>query len=82
MTYTDMSRASWRKSSFSSDNGNCVEVADWRESSFCSQNGACIEAGSADDAVAVRDSKDPHGPHLAFTPTVWRSFTASLKADA
>ncbi|MEU8259485.1 DUF397 domain-containing protein [Micromonospora sp. NPDC048999] len=24
--------------------------------------------------VAVRDSKDPTGPALAFTPTAWRTF--------
>lgn len=64
MTYPDMSRASWRKSSHSGGNGNCVE------------------AGTNENTVAVRDGKDPHGPHLAFTPTAWRSFTASLKANA
>lgn len=78
MTYPDTSRASWRKSSHSGGNGNCVEVADWRTSSFSAQNGNCIEPGTDDNAVAVRDGKDPHGPHLAFTPTVWRSFIASL----
>lgn len=24
--------------------------------------------------VAVRDSKDPHGPVLAFAPDAWRAF--------
>jgi Domain of unknown function (DUF397) len=28
----------------------------------------------------VRDSKDPGGPVLAFTPDVWRAFTAAIKA--
>lgn len=37
----------WRTSSFSSDNGMCVEVAtlpvSWRKSSFSTDNGECVE---------------------------------------
>ena len=29
--------------------------------------------------VAVRDSKDPQGPKLVFTPQQWRVFTAGVK---
>jgi hypothetical protein len=29
--------------------------------------------------VAVRDSKDPAGPALTFTPAAWRTFTARLR---
>lgn len=28
--------------------------------------------------IAVRDSKDPAGPALTFTPTAWRSFLARV----
>jgi len=31
-------------------------------------------------AVAVRDSKDPDGPALAFGPAAWRVFTRHIKA--
>jgi hypothetical protein len=31
-------------------------------------------------AVAVRDSKDPDGPRLAFAPEEWTAFTAGVKA--
>jgi hypothetical protein len=31
------------------------------------------------DAVAVRDSKDPHGPALVFTPADWAAFMAGIK---
>jgi hypothetical protein len=31
------------------------------------------------EAVAVRDSKDPHGPALIFTRADWTAFTALLK---
>jgi len=54
----DLSRADWRKSTFSSSNGGqCVEVA---------QN--------LPGMVAVRDSKDPNGLALIFTADEWRSF--------
>ncbi|MGP3922612.1 DUF397 domain-containing protein [Streptomyces sp. 8N616] len=51
----------------------------WRKSSYSSgQGGECIEfaelTGSADAAVAVRDSKDPDGPRLHFTGDAWHIF--------
>ncbi|WP_433517239.1 DUF397 domain-containing protein [Nonomuraea sp. CA-143628] len=30
--------------------------------------------------VGVRDSKDPEGPKLIFTPAEWRAFIADLKS--
>jgi hypothetical protein len=30
--------------------------------------------------VAVRDSKDPDGPRLAFTPVGWQAFTGLIKS--
>ena len=29
--------------------------------------------------VAVRDSKDPHGPALTFTPAAWHTFAARVR---
>jgi hypothetical protein len=49
----------WRKSSFSNDSGNCVEVATgWRESSYSDANGECVEI-----AIGWRKSSysDGHG---------------------
>ena len=47
----------------------------WRKASYSGGNGgACVEVATADTAIAVRDSKDPDGPHLSFTPSAWRSF--------
>ena len=83
----DLTGAMWRKSSYSSANGGaCVEVADltgsnWRKSSHSSANGGnCVEvAAGGPGVVAVRDSKDPDGPALIFSPADWSAFIASLK---
>jgi Domain of unknown function (DUF397) len=55
----------------------------WRTSSYSGDNGgACVEVGTADLAVAVRDSKHPDGPQLAFAAAAWKAFTNQLKATA
>jgi hypothetical protein len=56
----DLTRAIWRKSSYSGTNGgNCVEVA-----------------RNLPGIVTVRDSKNPEGPVLVFTPSEWAAFVA------
>lgn len=62
--------------------GHDIEGATWRKSSYSGSNGGnCVEvAGHLPGVVAVRDSKDPGGPALAFTPGDWRAFTAAIKA--
>ncbi|MEV4662222.1 DUF397 domain-containing protein [Micromonospora echinofusca] len=54
--------------------------ARWRKSSRSSTNGGtCVEvADNLPGVVGVRDSKDPTGPALVFTPTAWRAFVARL----
>lgn len=64
MDARQLHRARWRKSSYSGQNGECVEVSAQR-------------AGE----VAVRDSKNPDGPALAFTPRAWRTFTGRAKRN-
>ena len=55
----------------------------WRKSSYSGNNGGqCVEVGEADRVIAVRDSKNPHGPVLAFDLKDWRGFTDRVKADA
>ncbi|QNP72982.1 DUF397 domain-containing protein [Streptomyces roseirectus] len=48
----------------------------WRKSSYSSdQGGECVEVASTPPArIAVRDSKNPAGPRLAFRPTVFSDF--------
>ena len=62
----DLSRAQWSKASYSNSNG-----------------GACVEvARNLPGTVAVRDSKDPHGPILVLSRDQWASFTARLQAHS
>ncbi|QKW07161.1 DUF397 domain-containing protein [Streptomyces sp. NA04227] len=51
----------------------------WIKSSYSTGNGACVEVKSPlFDAIAVRDSKVPAGPSLAFTPDSWRAFMTEV----
>jgi Domain of unknown function (DUF397) len=54
--------------------------AEWRKASYSSSNGGnCVEvAGNLPGIVAVRDSKDPDGPALTFTPSEWRAFVGGV----
>jgi hypothetical protein len=80
----DLTHARWRKSSYSSGNGQCVEVAhvraQWRKSSRSSADGACIEVAHLPEAIAVRDSKNPTGPNLVFNRRAWAAFIESAKS--
>ncbi|MFC9035135.1 DUF397 domain-containing protein [Streptomyces arboris] len=61
----DLTAATWRRSSYSNqDGGACLEVAD----DFA-------------PVVPVRDSKNPHGPVLTFAAVGWSSFVAAVKGD-
>jgi len=52
----------------------------WRKASYSNSNGgACVEVATAARAVAVRDSKDPEGPKLAFTAEAWDTFIEHVK---
>jgi hypothetical protein len=50
----------------------------WRKSSRSNSGGNCVEVAVLSAAVAVRDSKDPHGPVLAVPPAAWNAFVAGL----
>ena len=63
MRSLDLSAATWRKSSHSNPDG-----------------GACVEVSDDFTAlVPVRDSKNPHGPVLAFAADGWTSFVTAVK---
>jgi Domain of unknown function (DUF397) len=55
----------------------------WRKSTCSNNGGACVEvAGGMPDVVAVRDSKDPDGPKLAFTLDAWQRFAGRVRSGA
>lgn len=68
---------SWKKSSHSTFNGNCVE---WRVSTRCN-GGQCIEVATPGQ-VLVRDSKDPGGPVLELSPEAWADLTDRIKSGS
>jgi hypothetical protein len=59
----NLSHAKWRKSTRSGSSGNCVEVV----------------ADNLPGVVAVRDSKNPDGGSLVFTPAEWNAFVGGVK---
>ncbi|MEU9454351.1 DUF397 domain-containing protein [Streptomyces sp. NPDC048277] len=63
MRIVDLKAASWRRSSYSNqDGGACVEV---------SHDFATL--------VPVRDSKNPHGPAITFAAEGWSAFVSAVK---
>ena len=59
----ELTGARWRRSTRSGDNG-----------------GNCVEvADNLPGLVAVRDSKDPAGPALTFSPAAWTTFVRAHK---
>lgn len=54
--------------------------AKWFKSSRSSGGKECVEAAFLDSGlVGVRDSKNPTGPALIFTPSEWDAFTAGIQ---
>ena len=58
---------------------NDLSGAKWFKSSRSGASKDCVEVALLDDAVGVRDSKNPTGPALIFTPTKWSAFTAGVE---
>ncbi|MEV8637530.1 DUF397 domain-containing protein [Streptosporangium sp. NPDC051023] len=70
----DLSNLKWRKSSLSGNNGgDCVEVAEL-------EHPVQRPAHKQDATLALRDSKDPHGPVLFFNDSEWAAFLNGVKA--
>jgi hypothetical protein len=50
----------------------------WRKSTYSAENG-CVEVAFLVDHVAVRNSRQRHGPVLLFTATEWRAFVGGVE---
>jgi hypothetical protein len=82
----------WQKSPVSNPNGECME-ARFVKSPFSNPSGCCLEArwqnasiGKecaearwADGWVETRNSKDPDGPVIRYTPGEWRAFLRGVR---
>jgi Domain of unknown function (DUF397) len=56
-----------------------LSSANWRKSTRSQANGDCVEFAELEDAVAVRDSKNPEQAALIFTRREWLAFIAGAK---
>jgi hypothetical protein len=52
----------------------------WKKSIYSFSNGNCTEVRETEDGhVQVRDSKNPDGPVLTFTPVGWDTFLRGVR---
>ncbi|MEU1982211.1 DUF397 domain-containing protein [Nocardia sp. NPDC019395] len=54
--------------------------AQWFKSSYSGGGGDCVEVAWLEQGhVGIRDSKNPTGPSLMFSPAEWAAFTGRMK---
>lgn len=76
-------RLEWRKSSFSGNGENCVEVAPshgWRTSS--DNGGHHVQIAPSDSHIYMRHSKHPDAGTITFDLTAWRQFLTEARTNA
>jgi hypothetical protein len=53
----------------------------WRKSTYSNPSGNCVEVALVEGAgVAVRNSREPHGPVLTYTTAEITAFVLGVKA--
>jgi hypothetical protein len=53
--------------------------ARWRKSSHSGGDNNCVEVAGTGVTITVRDSKNPRGGVLSFTPVDWKAFTRNIR---
>lgn len=53
--------------------------ARWRKASYSDNGAGCVELAVLHEATAVRDSKHPTGPTLAFSAPAFRVFLDRIR---
>ncbi|MDG9727442.1 MULTISPECIES: DUF397 domain-containing protein [unclassified Streptomyces] len=53
--------------------------ASWTKSRHSNAEGNCVEVASVDGGIAMRNSRDPDGPALVYTPAEVAAFLAGAK---
>lgn len=57
-----------------------LSTANWRKSRRSEGGGAnCVEIAAAAGSIAIRDSKDPHGPAHIIHPGAFRDLITRIK---
>jgi hypothetical protein len=51
----------------------------WRKAQRSMNNGDCVEVATTDGKIAVRDSKNPNGGWMIYSPRCWQTFVAKVK---
>jgi len=51
----------------------------WRKARRSMGNGNCVEISTMGAEVIVRDSQDPIGPMIAYSPGSWRAFAREAR---
>jgi len=57
-----------------------LRSARWRKSRHSNPSGDCVEAAKLPTGnVAIRNSRDPDGPALIFTPSEWEALVMGAR---
>ena len=74
--------AAWRKSTYSTAQGECVEVGvAWRKATHSNGIGNCVEVGTAPHAILVRDTTNRSGATLTIPTAAWHALLAEVRAS-
>ncbi len=59
-----------------------MKTTPWRKSSRSGGQGQCVETRQHDGRCEIRDSKDPAGGVLSFSPEAFAAFVDDVKCGA